>query len=309
MIITFVHSKQSFLPEIEAYTKFFESAGIKCQVVVPGEIGKVETDLEWHFMGLDKKRSANDRIKIHEYTSASTAPLRGLKDLAKKLINVKPDYRIFLNKYVEAQFKFSDLVPIGYRDMGIDADWIKNKIEAAYKYDFIYIGDLSAGRRPAKLLDNFANGPLKNKTLLIVSHNYEALKQIYIDHQNIIFKGPYTRSVVRENLLEAKYGINYVIDDAPYNQQTSTKFLEYAACGLRIVSTDYKWVKDFASLYGGRYYYLDPDFSNLDWDSLENFNYSSPDLSEWTWEKQIKRSGVLSFIESVFVDIRFKEIA
>lgn len=299
MTITFIHGGHSFLPEIQAYTKLFQSKGVTCQFASPGKNGIVDTDVEWHFMGVDKHTANNGRIKIHEYTSASTAPFTFIKDLGKKILSVKPEYRLFLNEFVRDRFSFGDNIPFGYRDMGVSADWVSKDLHTP-AFDFVYIGDLSPSRRPEDLLNIFAGGMMKHRLLLVISHNYESLQKTYCSFSNIKFEGPYEHDLIREKLLEARYGINYIIDESPYNQQTSTKFLEYAACGLRVVSTRYEWIEHFQNEYGGNYYFLNPDLSNFNWKGIEEFPFKSPDLTEWTWEKQIERSGVLEFLDGRF---------
>jgi hypothetical protein len=88
-----------------------------------------------------------------------------------------------------------------------------------------------------------------------------------------------------------------MIDKEPLNQQTSTKFLEYLAVGLPVVSTHYDWIMRFEQEYGGNYCYVEQDLSNLRWERICGTIYASPDLSSWTWEQQIRRSGVLDLIE------------
>ena len=299
MTICFFHNQKAFLPEIGAYRQLFEPKGITCKTALPQEADRMDTDVEWHFMGTDTHKQKEGRIKIHEYGSGSIAPFRTWKDFGKKLLNVKPDFRLFLNQYVNERFAFNDGVPFGYRDMGVGAEWLvqTGPPPAVYKYDFVYTGDLSSAREPEKLLNVFTNF-MKDKTLLVISNQYARLQALYRSSANIIFKGPYEHPVIRSMLPEARYGINYIVDKEPFNRQTSTKFLEYAACGLPVVSTQYRWIEEFRSTCGGRYYYLNQDLSNFRWHDIENFNFSPPDLSGWTWEKQIERSGVLEFLFS-----------
>jgi len=163
MTIAFVHPHIAFLPEIDAYQIFFSTLGIKTIVVRPEEIKNIDTDIEWHFMGTDfsKKKKA---IKIHEYASASTSPFGKEKNIAKKILNVAPDYRLFLNNYVEEQFDFKDEIPHGYRDMGIDDSFLKPLNNVKKEFDFIYVGSMNKERKtylgPKQHLSLF--GPYSN---------------------------------------------------------------------------------------------------------------------------------------------------
>jgi hypothetical protein len=49
MLIAFVHSGRSFMPEADAYTNYFSSRNISCVVTTPEKINDIERDLEWFF--------------------------------------------------------------------------------------------------------------------------------------------------------------------------------------------------------------------------------------------------------------------
>ena len=96
-----------------------------------------------------------------------------------------------------------------------------------------------------------------------------------------------------------------MVDKEPFNEQTSTKLLEYAALKMPIITTDYKWIRNFQKENGGNFFYLEKDLSNFIWKNISQFNYSFPDLKEWTWEKQIRKSGVLEFLQTKFRNLSF----
>ncbi|AXY75170.1 glycosyltransferase family 1 protein [Paraflavitalea soli] len=298
MTIAFVHRNKAFLPEIEAYTRFFTNLGVECIAITKEETDRLRPEVEWRMMGFDGSKPRAGVAKIHEYASASLPPGRYFKNLRKSLFNAQPDFRLFLNEYVRKTFNFRDKVPFGYRDMGIPPEWLFSPTRPVMKaYDFVYAGSLDKSRNPERLLDHFSMGSMKGRSLLLISHHYEGLQTQYAAHENIVFKGPFEHREIRHYLNKARFGINYIADKEPFNQQTSTKFLEYLACGLPVVSTDYQWVRDFQHQYGGDYFFLSPDLSSMDWESICGFNYSSPDMRLWTWERKIRASGVLEFLK------------
>ena len=298
MTIAFVHRNKAFLPEIEAYTRFFSGLGIGCVAITKEEADRFRPEVEWRMMGFDGSKPRAGVIKIHEYASASLPPGRYLKNLRKSLFNAQPDFRLFLNDYVRKTFNFRDKVPFGYRDMGIPREWLLSPAHPVTKtYDFVYAGSLDKTRNPEALLDHFSTGGLKGRSLLLISHHYEGLRMQYAAYENIVFKGPFEHRDIRYYLSQARFGINYIVDKEPFNQQTSTKFLEYLACGLPVVSTDYEWVRAFQREYGGEYYFMSPDLAGMDWENICQFNYSQPDMRPWTWERQIRASGVLEFLK------------
>lgn len=298
MRIAFVHNNKAFLSETEAYRGFFARYGIDCVLVSKEEIKKMPCDVEWRLMGTDLSPRRRGVLKIHEYTSTSIPPWRKWKNLGKKWLNVEPDYRLFLNEYVKNSFGFDDDVEYGYRDMGIPDSWMQFASQpSTNEFDFVYLGDLSPVREPEKLLNCFASGHLREQSLLVIGKEYEALKNRYNSFQNIQFIGPLPYEQIPQQLKRARFGINFMMDKEPLNRQTSTKFLEYAAVGLPVVSTQYHWIMQFEQQYGGQYCYVRQDLSDLHWERVCGTIYASPDLKSWTWEQQIRQSGVLDCIE------------
>ncbi|HVM89213.1 MAG TPA: hypothetical protein VMT76_13575 [Puia sp.] len=297
MKIAFVHPHKAFLPEIEAYQAFFSRYNIETAVVRPEAIDTISADVEWHIMGIDRSKKKKGMIKVHEYASASVRPFAGLKNYSKKILNPTPDYRLFLNEFVKSKLRLKEKIPFGFRNMGVsnyfldfDTDTIKKE------FDFVYAGSVGADRKINRFIDVFSTGKLKNKSLLIVSNHYEKLKNIYKKFNNIYFAGPLPHSQIPATVSSAKFAVDFRVDEEPHNHQASTKLLEYAALKIPIISSGYEWVRNFQKENGGNFYWLENDLSNLNWDNISSFDYAFPDLSSWTWENQIRKSGVLKFL-------------
>lgn len=306
MIIAFIHNNKAFLPEIEAYCHFFTRYGITCEVVNKDDLGLMHRHVEWFLMGSDLSKPRDGIYKVHEYSSGSVPPWRRCKNWSKSFFNSQPDFRLFLNEAVKKMFRFHDRIPFGYRDMGVPEAWLAASSETAEKaYDFVYIGDLSPLREPSQFLDCFSTGTLKERSLLVLSTHYQKLKEAYAPYTNIHFAGPVAHAETAGWLRKARFGINFIPDKEPLNRQTSTKFLEYAATGLPIVTTTNTWMQQFRDTYGGRYFELSPDLSNFTWDEVSGFPYASPDLRPWTWEQQIRKSGIPEFLEARFPELAF----
>ncbi len=304
MTIAFVHNNKAFLPGLYGYRQFFARYNIQCEVVTADELRTLHRNVEWYFLGSDFSKPREGIYKIHEYPSASLPPFRHWKDWVKSFINTQPDFRLFQNEFVKDCLNFHDTIPFGYRDLGIPEDWLSGAPAINKEFDFIYTGDVSASRNIKDIFNLFTE-KLKERNLLVLSHRYEELKEQYKDYRNIIFKGPVQKDQVREYLLKSRFALNYIPDIAPFNQQTSTKLLEYIACKIPVISTKYQWMNEFEKENGGHYYYLDNNLGNFEWEAINNFSYSFPDLSGWTWEKQIRRSGVLEFLTATFPELKF----
>jgi hypothetical protein len=302
MLIAFVHNGNAFLPGLHGYINFFSNKNIEVITCSSAELPNIKKDVEWHFLGLDTT-SKNSAVKIHEYTSASTPPFSSIKNKLKVQLNSKPDFRLFLNEFTYNSFHFNDDVPFGFRDIGIHSPEPAIFSESK-QFDFIYVGEMK-GRRLNRLLSCFTTGRLASKTILFLTKDYKRIAESVKQFRNIHFLGPVLADEVNRYIQSSRFGINFIPDIPPFNQQTSTKLLEYAANKVPIITTKYQWVVDFENKYGGNYFYLNNDLSNFTWDDVTAYKYSFPNLSEWTWDFQIKKSGVLKFLASKFPSVQW----
>jgi glycosyltransferase involved in cell wall biosynthesis len=306
MKIAFVHPHKAFLPEIQAYSSFFQSHGIQTDSIYPKQIDAIRPDLAWHFMGSDFKKKNPSGLIIHEYASASVPPTRWIKDKMKFLLNAKPDFRLFLNEFVKDQYGFRDNIPCGFRDMGINEETFRpHPEEKNKKYDFVFSGSINRSVKMDKLLDQFAGGRMKNRNILILSREYEEIRQKFQAYPNILFKGPLSQAEVAEHLRQSSYALNYSPQSEPFLHQTSTKMLEYLACRVPVITVDSPWLRGFQSNRGGHYFILSNDFSNFNWEEINSFHYTFPDLRDLTWKNQIMKSGIMTFLKNRFPEIHW----
>ena len=292
------------MPEIEAYVSFFSTyPGITTRVRKQSGLQEMPADVEWYFMGTQVRRRKN-AVVIHEYASASVPPFAAFKNVVKKSLNCLPDYRIFYSEYVRRQFNFSDTIPYGLRGHGILNNEPVSKKPEKY-YDFIYAGNIDEKRGLDILWDCFTKGNLKNRTLLVLSKDYTKTALRLSGYKNIYFKGPVPYYQVYSCIDQCRYAINFMPNISPFNKQVSAKFLDYTACNIPVITSDYQWIKEFESVYGGRYFYLLPDLSNFTWEHINAFHYAMPNLREWTWEKQMEKSGIIAFLKKKIPEITF----
>lgn len=297
MKICFINSSSALLPEIDAYISFFSNFdNIETQVIADST--EVCADVEWYFMGSQRKRS--NAVTIHEYGSSSVPPFGALKNTIKKIINCKPDYRLFFSDYVAKRFGFNDNVPFGFRGHGISEAQIHTNENASKKIDFIYVGTIDHRRKLDSLFQCFSTGALKNRTLLVLTSNYKEIAQKLNTYKNIKFAGPVPYREVYNYIAQSRFAINFMPDIEPYNMQVSSKFIDYIACGIPVVSSEYFWIKSFERKYGGRYFYLEKDLKNFTWENINTFRYDIPVLNGFLWKDQILKSGVIGFLRQKF---------
>mgnify|MGYP001033286435 CR=1 FL=1 len=288
--VLMLRSGKSYLPQIEASIQFFRERDAGIQLVDSAEAegaGVHEFDGVWTFPGIDwtKKRSIP---VIHEYASLSTGLFPRWKNNVKKKLNTNPDLRIYLNEFVKEGLSFSDDVPFVYRDMGVSDDFF-NCQHTVKEYDCVYVGSLSKQRGISRLLDHFKY-KAKKHSLLLVGKVEDDLYQEYVSCENLTFTGDLAYKDVAKHASAAVYGINYMPDQYPYNRQTSTKLLEYAAMGLKIVTTDYFWVRHFMKQHGASFMIVDEELNGLDLSKPSDQGKLDAEL--FRWSNVIEDSGM-----------------
>lgn len=296
--LLFVRKPHVYLPEIQAYKDYLAENYPHVQIFETNNLKNKEHlyfDIIWHFMGNDN--FAKGRYVVHEYNSLSTQPFAYLKNIIKRKTNAKPHQRVFLNRAVRRFFKFNDNIPNFCRDMGIDSSFFNVKLNEDPDYDFVYTGGFNRGLITKQFLDYFSQN-MKNSTLLIVGDAPQKLQDHFKNNQNITFKGRVPYKEIPKLISNARFGLNIMPDVFPFNIQTATKVLEYAAIGLPIITTDYQWIRKFENRYEAKYFKLAPDMSNLSLDALNNYKFIKPNVSNLNWNEIIKKSNIFSFINS-----------
>jgi glycosyltransferase involved in cell wall biosynthesis len=290
--ILYMRSPKAYLPEVDAYIKYFNSKK-EFQAYDSSELKEQykldDFDVIWEFKGLGGVK-VRDQVLVHEYASLSTGRFPRVKNIVKKWLNPKPDLRIFLNANVRDGFRFNDGIDYCFRDMGIDDSFIQVK-STKKEYEFVYTGSICKSRGLDILLKAFTEGD--NGKICLVGNVEDSIYNMYKNNPSIIFTGKVPYSEVPHIASKAVYGINYMPDKYPYNIQTSTKLLEYLALGLKVVTTDYTWVRQFEEKHDCSFYKLDHDNLRFDLNEINKFQYESNYVADsFLWEKIIAKSKI-----------------
>lgn len=303
MKIALIHRGNAYKPEALIYKAFFEKNGAQLDILKEIDEQQLSNyDIEWHFAGFDRLSKKTSRIKIHEYTSLSVPPLPKIKNLIKKKFNVKPDLRIFQTESVRRHFNFTDDIPYLFRGPGISESFFKPPITSIHKsYDFVYLGTMEAVRSIDYFLGKIIKLCPKCRILMIGKAPEKLLNKYNLP--TIDFIGPVSHEQVPIYLQKATYGLNLMPDKYPFNIQPSLKLLEYCATDLKVITTDYKWVREFEQKHQAKFFKLNADLSNLEYSQLEQFNFINPHLEDFRWEKVIKRAEILPKIEELYTKL------
>ncbi|RKO62836.1 glycosyltransferase [Caldibacillus debilis] len=296
--ILFIRSGKAFLPEINAYINYFNKSGefeAFDSSNIEGEYILNDFDIIWEFKGIGGLK-VKDQILIHEYASLSTGAFPRLKNILKTKLNYKPYLRIFLNEDVRKEFNFKDNIDYCYRDMGIDESFLK--VENGKKeFDFVYVGSISKEREIDKLLRKFTEN--NNGNICLIGDVEDKIFKKYKNNKNIIFTGKVSYEEVPKIASKAEFGINFIPDKYPFNIQTSTKLLEYLALGLKVVTTDYKWVRKFEKKYKCSFYKLNKDLQ-FNIEDIQKYKFiSNFNAKDFLWDSIFKRINLIKKIKGL----------
>jgi hypothetical protein len=296
MLIHFVRNGPAYLPELEAYQDFIESCGHDAIIHDNASTIWDNAEVIWWMCGrvsrADARRFKN-AYHVHEYASASVPPHPWLKDQVKRVTQPRPDFIVYQNSWVKEQLSpWLFDVPFAFRDMGVAESFLQASSQQWHspQFDLVYLGEM--GRLlPFMPLLHAIHGAGRRLLLIgdIPAHIDELLPP------SVFTTGRVDHSQVPSLLRHARYGLNLVSNVRPYNQQTSTKLLEYCAVGLPVVSNDYDWVRRFAAQHLAHFHLLKDDPST--WpasfgSALDVFPYVIPDMHALRWDHLIAQLPV-----------------
>ena len=299
MKILFVRTGKAFLPEIDAYVKYFNKLeGFEAydSQLLDENYSIDDFDVIWEFKGFGGVRDVN-KVIVHDYASLSTGSFPKVKNNLKKWLNPKPNLRVFLNQAVRQGFNFNDDIEFCYRDMGIDERFLSVKSEEK-EYEFVYVGSICKGRGMDRFLAEFTRKP--QGKLCLIGNVEDDIYNEYKHNKDLVFTGSVPYGEVPIIASKAVYGINYIPDKYPFNIQTSTKLLEYLALGLKVITTDYQWVRDFEKLHGCSFYKLNLKQDGFNRDYIKSYDYKSNFAVEnHLWDVVLENSGLKEQIRDI----------
>lgn len=279
-------SKYAYTPEAYAYEKFLKKNGH--QVQLEYELDP-NNDVNIYFMGNRPfwKKKEGRAIEIHEYQSLSTPPYAHFKNFTKKIVNKRPNGRIFLNEFVHRDLSFGDNIPYIYRDMGVDEALFQRPSENPL-YDIVYCGSIAGRNGLIEVLRRLA----ENYKVVVIGHVSD-LELPLLKHENITILGRVERKDLPEIYRNCRFGLNFTPDIYPFNIQTSTKTLEYLASGLGVISNRYYWSENLFRKLKYTPLWIDNNFL------IDNYSHINLDLSHLSWNNILLNCNFENFIMSV----------
>ena len=291
MSVHFVRNGPSYLPELDAYVAFLSTLGHQAHVHDTSSTVPNDAAVVWWICGR-VPHTEHHRLKhafhIHEYSSSSVPPHAWLKDQVKRITQPLPDYRVFQNPWVRERMGFSSRVPSCLRDMGIAPAFFNSPTHISPKeFDLVYLGEMTRLQPFIPVLQSIHQA---GRSVLLVGDVPEHIQAQL--PPNVTISGRVLHTDVPTQLRRARFGLNLVSNIAPYNQQTSTKLLEYCAVGLPVVSNDYPWVRYFAARHHGNFHLLSDNpnsWTSSFAEALEAYPYQVPDVQDMQWPRLLAK--------------------
>jgi len=285
MLIHFIRNGPSYLPEIDAYCAYIQSRGHQSMVHDSSVSVPTSASVVWWFCGrvpLRETHRLRGAFQIHEYASASIPPYAWAKDQVKHWTQPRPDYRIYQNGWVRERMGFADGVPLALRDMGVAEHFFDAPSHTPVpEFDLVYLGEMS---RLLAFIPVLQAIHAAGRSLLLVGE-VPAELQAQLP-PNVTCTGRVEHAQVPRHLHRARFGLNLIPNAKPFQQQTSTKVLEYCAVGLRVVSNAYPWVRYFMAQHKANFYLLNDDAPSLATsfgEALDVYPYEVPDVRALAW--------------------------
>ncbi|GIU00845.1 hypothetical protein TSL6_13510 [Sulfurovum sp. TSL6] len=292
--IFYVYSNKAYYPELEAYRDYFSDM-FHVEIIEKKNLKQKKYDkntILWFIMGFYPERY-NAGLIIHDYRSLSVGMFPKIKNFLKKYINQQPNIRIFLNETIANEMNFKDKVPEIFIDMGVPEKILKNKEtnKNSYQFDFIYVGDISFERETDKLIEKFQKKHQK-KTLMLVGTYEELIFKEYHTYENVFFTGRLPQYEVFNMIQKSEFALNFIPNKYPYSFQTSTKLLEYASLGKKIITSFTQANKITLEKYKINSLIVD-DYNFPDENELKKIvDNNAFEVSTVLWKKIIEESNI-----------------
>ncbi len=285
MIVGILSNKKSYLPEIIAYRNYFIKNNIKV-IISEQELLLKKCDIIIMFCGFFLKKKLKNKFYIHDYSSLSTPPFCDAKDFIKKYFNFKPNLRIFNSKLIKDKMNYNDNVPFIIRSQGVLKKFFQKRSKK-FTYDFLYTGSIEARKGLDKIFFKYLK---LGFSILVIGNVSKAYKNKFSNFTKIKFLGPKKYIHIYKYYKMCNYGLNYIPNEFPYNAQYSTKFLEYSASKMQIVSNKTDFMNKISKKYKIKNVY-DEDIRTVE--ELKKAKFQHVNMNNYEWNLVMKKSGIL----------------
>jgi hypothetical protein len=273
--------ESAILPEARAYRRYLNGHGIGCLTAnSPTDRALEGTDAVISLAGFMPCWTFVDKPLVCDFASRSTRSPKHLRDWIKRRVGKIPDLGVYQSEYVRAASPKARCSI--YRDMGFFADLIQPR-EADPTWDVVYTGET---RRPG-LVEALLRLADWGMSVAVAGPRFR------VPHK-VEYLGMMSLAETYAVLSKGRFGLNFVPARYPYEQQQSTKLIEYAAAGLDVLTSRTPWIESFLRSRGGRVTWLEDvrDVRDL------NRTLEPPNVSDLDWEQVMSRTRIVDWLLS-----------
>ena len=289
MKVAICRSAKAYLPDTDAYEAYLRTRGIAARSVDDRrEIAPDEIAILFRFED-QFARDVKAQRRVHEEHNIPVG-VRGSLRSALLAAGPKPDGQIRLEQADSSLPR--PHCPTLVRPCGIDPALFEVAPRPDPEFDLVYCGSLD---RPG-VLPEIERLAALGFTIAAYGRVPPGAPEARMRAQGVRFFGRIGRSDLPAALANARAGLNFTPDRASWNQQESTKTLEYLAAGLPVVSNRYAWMDRFAEERGADILWLDRIAGPQD---LPSASLERVDLSDRAWPTLLDRIGFIDFLGRV----------
>ena len=306
MNILFCHPGRALLPELVAYKRYCADRGWATKEVTYCELRKTDfsvVGVVWNIMGWHLPAETYQHLRrngclyVKEYASLSVGRFAKLKNIAKSFPYQRADVNVYLNELVYKEYScVFKKTNVCFRDMAVTRAGIQ-KTKGPKLYDLVYVGALDDDRDVASFI-NKLHAKIPGLKTVVVGEPSAAQRALLASNSGVTLVGRVEYEDVGRYIISARAGINYIPDKYPYNIQTSTKFLEYLACGIPVLSNRYEWVSTYKLANSSTLLLVD-DASDVEFHSLEKLFSTTVAEDVPLWSDVIDESNVFQTLEGL----------
>lgn len=295
MTVGILLNKKSYLPEAYAYQDFLQKNNLKV-IVAYKQSELINTDVIIMFAGFFFKKKYKKKKYIIDYASLSTPPFVKIKDLIKKKLNFKPDFRIFNSEFIKNYYNFNDNIPCVIRKAGISDKFFNIQNFKTKKYDIIYTGSIDSRKGLKNIFVKYLN---LGCSILVVGSVSNSFKNYFQNYEKIFFTGRIPNEKIGDFYCQCEYGLNYIPNIFPYKYQYSLKFLEYSAFKLKVISNRTIFLDQLNKIKKINLIY-DDMINNLD--DLKNLKFEHFDVEKYKWNTILESIKFDQIIKNLCVE-------
>ena len=167
---------------------------------------------------------------------------------------------------------------------------------------FCYIGELSRERDTHRMITSFLRHATSDDRFLLVGPCETKIAAKFAPRSNLVFTGRVSQERALEYVASSDIAVCFVPNRRPYQVQTPTKLLEYAALGKPIIANACPSILRTANRYGIRVLAAEDDlFAAIAAGAVVQDNHDF-DAARVTWPAVLEQANIRTAINTALAE-------